>query len=254
MSSALAQRQPPQERPAAAHGGHDRRCTNRGHPAHRAGNGPLLPAAAARRRLGRGADRSIAEGAVRDRAVRRREVNSRGQYTGRPGRRKPDHQPHCVRRKFEDLRQGSQRRGPGARPGRVYAYPGTKRCPAHYRVIPPAGALRRDRRAQDHPAAREPGRRRFRDQRRTIDRHPRDKLRRQPQIRRLDAARRYRDEGKPLVPVLIDVGHLRSRSRRLRSRVAAEILPSRGLCRFPCRLGGRRADAGSRRVHPHLHD
>ena len=38
-----------------------------------------------------------------------------------------------------------------------------------------------------------------------------DQFRRQPQVRRLDAARRRRDQGKPLVSVLVDIGHLRSR-------------------------------------------
>ena len=116
LPSALAQRQPALRRgPAAAPGRHDRRCPDRGHPAHRAGNGALLPAAAAGRCLGRRADRPLAEGAVCDRAVRRCEADSRGQYAGRPGRREPDHQPHRLRGKLEDRRQGSQRRSPAAR-------------------------------------------------------------------------------------------------------------------------------------------
>ena len=46
--------------------------------------------------------------------------------------------------------------------------------------------------------------------------------------------------------------HLRSRPARLRPAEAAAILPDPGLCRFPRRLGGRRADPGPARLHHHL--
>ena len=68
--------------------------------ADRAGNGPLLSADPAGRRLGRRAGRQLAEGAVRDRAVRRRKSEPRRQYPGRQGGREPDHQPHRLRGKL----------------------------------------------------------------------------------------------------------------------------------------------------------
>ena len=60
-------------------------------------NGALLSARQAGRPLRPAAGRQFAEGAVRDRSVRRRETASRGQHAGRPGGREPDHQPDRLR-------------------------------------------------------------------------------------------------------------------------------------------------------------
>ena len=78
-----------------------------------------------------------------------------------------------------------------------------------------------------------------------------DQFRRQQEFQRRHAAQRHRYQGKPLVSLLLELRHLRSRPAHLRPRAAAEILSVAGLCRFPRRLGGRRDDARPRRLHRH---
>ena len=132
-------------------------------------------------------------------------LDPRGQHAGRQGGREPDHQPHRLRGKLQARRQGPQRRDPAAPARRLYPHPGAERRQAHPRSLSPARPLRRDRRAQGHPAVGKPRRSRLRDQRRAVDRRAQHQLRRQPPVQRRHAARRRRDQGKPLVPLSVDL-------------------------------------------------
>ena len=70
------------------------------------------------------ADQPVAEDAVRHRSVRRRLPAPRRRHPDRAGGRKPDHQPHRIRRQ-----QAHQRRDPGARRsscGRASSIPGPR--------------------------------------------------------------------------------------------------------------------------------
>ena len=81
----------------------------------------------------------------------------------------------------------------------------------------------------------------------------RDQHHRQRAVLRRRPARRDGDQARAcLVQDLQLEQQLRSRPPGLRPAEAARILPDPGLCRFPRRLGGRRADAGQARLHHHL--
>ena len=70
--------------------------------------------------------------------------------------------------------------------------------------------------------------------------------------RRRAASARWRPREARWCNIFSSQRHLRSRPARLRPAEAAAILPDPGLCRFPRRLGGRRADPGPARLHHHL--
>ena len=102
---------------------------------------------------------------VRHRPVHRRDAPARGQRAGRPRGREPGHQPHRLRGQQE-----AQGRNAAAeiqlKPRTVYTRQKVQSDVArHPRPLPPQRPLRRDGRAQDHPATAKPGRSGVRDQR-----------------------------------------------------------------------------------------
>ena len=222
--------------------------------ADRAGDGPLLPADPAGRSLGRRAGRRVAEGAVRDRALRRRQSDAGRAMRWSSGWSRTRSSTASPSRVTEARRQGPQRRDPAAAARRLHPHPGAERREAHPRSLSPARPLRRDRRAQGHPARRRTGS--ISSSRSTRASSPACAASissATASSATASCAAVVRDQGKPLVSVSVDQRHLRSRSPDLRSRVAAQILSVRGLRRFPRGLGGGRADARPRRLHRHLH-
>ncbi len=79
------------------------------------------------------------------------------------------------------------------------------------------------------------------------DQHPR-----QREVRRRRASRRDGDQADRPAQLPQLGRRLRSGPAGLRPAEAAHVLPDQRLCRFPRRLGGRRADAGPARLHHHL--
>ena len=207
------------------------------------------------RALRPGAARPLAEGAVRDRAVRRRRDRPRRQHAGRPGHREPDHQPDRLRGKQAD--RATKTLSARSSSGRASVYTrarvqndvsASSSSTAATAASPPRSSPRsssstrtasiwcsRSTRAPRTGVARINfvGNQQFSD----------STLRGVIQTKE---SRWYR--------FLTTRRHLRSRPAHLRPRAAAQVLPVRGLRRFPRRLGGRRADARPRRLLHHLHD
>ena len=115
------------------------------------------------------------------------------------------------------------------------------------------GRFAADGRAEDRRARPEPRRHRLRDQRRA--RSPRS-ARSTSSATRSSPTASLRGEmvtkQSRMLPLLQLGRQLRSRSLAYRPAEAASVLPDPGLCRFPRRLGGRRADAGQAGLHHHL--
>ena len=124
---------------------------------------------------------------------------------------------------------------------RLHPRQGAGRRPAHSRRLPPAGALCRLRRAQDHRAGQQPRERRVRDQRGHRDQGPGDQLHRQQGVLRLPAPRHHHDVAVGLVRLPQGHEHLRSRPHGARPRASAPILPEERLCRHAHRVGRGRA-------------
>ena len=171
----------------------------------------------------------------------------------RARRREPDSQPGRLRGQLDALQcrpeHGSA--GPAAHGLHARARPG--RRAAHHRALPPVGTFRRDRGAQDHPAAAEPRRPRLRDQRRPDDRRGGDQFHRQPRVFRCRSERADRHHDERVVEIPHHQRQLRSRPPDLRPRAASPVLSRARLRRFPGGVGGRRAHARSAGFLHHVH-